>query len=77
MYFNHKNMARMLSDVGFIVTYRKTYFVRYQINDLLHRFKEFSRWRLFDLIRWLLPSVLLDLNICIPTNEMLVIEKKD
>ena len=76
MYFNHDNLARMLRDIGFVVTYRKTYFVQYQIYDLLHRLKEFSGWRLFDLIKRLLPSALLNLNIRIPTNEMLVIAEK-
>lgn len=76
VYFSHENLARMLRDVGFVVTYRKTYFVRYQVNDLLHRLKEFRGWRLFDLIKGLLPSVLLNLNIRIPTNEMLIIAEK-
>jgi len=76
-YFNHHNIRLLLNGSGYKVLLRRPYFAKYQIHDLFHRLSLYSSLSVFDFFYRITKKYSPDISIKIPTNEMLVIAKKD
>jgi len=75
-YFNHKNLPLLLNKFAFKVRTLKTYFASYYLYDIVYRMGEFVTFK--PLIRFskYIERFFPDLKLNIPTNEMLIIARK-
>lgn len=75
-YFNHDNIDLLLNRLNFRLVKKKTHFSYYCLPDLFHRLSEFLTSsflrRFFNFVRSKSPNI----DIKIPTNEMLLIAQK-
>lgn len=76
-YFNHHNISLLLGMSGYKVLVRRPYFVKYRMDDLFHRLSEFSCPSVFSFLDGIISKVFGNISIRIPSNEMLVIAKKN
>lgn len=75
-YFSHDNLALLLNQLNFEISFQKTHVSHYYIHDLFHRLKEFSSFPPFGTLSNLFHKYYPEKAIKIPTNEMLMIGKK-
>lgn len=76
-YFNHNNLPLLLSNLGYKTILRKTYFANYHLYDLFHRLDEFLSLPLFSYISGVIEKFFPNFSVKTPTNEMIVIARKD
>lgn len=76
-YFNHNNLSLLLSKLGYKTVLRKTYFANYHLYDLFHRLDEFLSLRFLGSFSWLTEKIFPNFSVKIPTNEMIIIARKD
>ena len=73
----HGNIKLLFKKINCKLLLNKTYFVYYQLHDLFHRFSEFLGFPLLGFIGNYLKKITPHISVRIPTNEMIVIAKKD
>lgn len=76
-YFNHENITLLLEKKGYKIFVCEPYFVKYNLNDLLKRISEFTSLSVFASLSRIAKKSLPSFSLKIPTNEMLIIAKKD
>jgi 2-polyprenyl-3-methyl-5-hydroxy-6-metoxy-1,4-benzoquinol methylase len=75
-YFDHNNLALLLKQYNFKMTFQKTHFSHYHLYDLFHRLKEFSSFPPLGTLSKIIQKYFPEKSIKIPTNEMLIIGEK-
>lgn len=74
-YFNHDNLSLLLKEAGLEPLSRKTYYVSYYLHDLVYRLGEFLSMSFIRNISSLFNRCF-TFPVRIPTNEMIIIAKK-
>lgn len=75
-YFNHSNIMNLLNKNGFSKVVIRPYFANYFLHDLFMRLKDFTSWNFLGVISQKIAHHFPRFFLKIPTNEMIIIVKK-
>lgn len=79
-YFSHDNLSNLLFKTGFYSEKVSLHFSYYRIKDVLYRLEQFANNKKIPVLPFIfsrLGKLLMDATLKIPTNEMLVIARKN
>lgn len=79
-YFSHDNLRSLLTQTGFYTEKVSMHFSYYRIKDVLYRLEQFANNKKIPILPFFFNQIgklLVDVTLKIPTNEMLVIARKN
>lgn len=71
-YFNHRNLKQLLGQTGFEQVRTSTYWVNYQLHDLIHRVGKYLSSEALCTMGKFMARIAPKLSLTIPTNEIMV-----